>query len=163
MAKTDNLIDFLEDIADGIREKKGTTDPINAQDFRSEIDSIETDGAPDLENFYMTWILDYNKIIDEGFSANNRQAATAVTKSYNGYPCIIEKVTGIEDANTTEGTYTCIYPFYIINNGEMERVNTIEVFSRLNTADYVTYHNCILHTNTHSYNIADETYGVFFE
>ena len=44
MAKTDNLIDFLEDIADGIREKKGTTDPINAQDFRSEIDSIETDG-----------------------------------------------------------------------------------------------------------------------
>lgn len=44
MAKTDNLIDFLEDIADGIREKKGTTDPINAQDFRSEIDSIKTDG-----------------------------------------------------------------------------------------------------------------------
>lgn len=43
MAKTDNLIDFLEDIADGIREKKGTTDPINAQDFRSEINSIKTD------------------------------------------------------------------------------------------------------------------------
>ena len=37
MAKTDNLNDFLKDIADAIREKKGTSDPINAQDFADEI------------------------------------------------------------------------------------------------------------------------------
>lgn len=37
MAKSDNLIDFLKDIADAIREKKGTSDPINAQDFADEI------------------------------------------------------------------------------------------------------------------------------
>ena len=37
MAKTDNLIDFLKDIADAIREKNGTNDPINAQDFADEI------------------------------------------------------------------------------------------------------------------------------
>lgn len=159
MAKNDNIIDFLGDVADAIREKKGISEPIAAQNFADEIKDIKAGGAPDLENFYMTWILDYNKIIG---SENNLHAATAVTKSYNNHPCIIEKVTGINGANTTAGTYTCINPFYIINNGEMERVNTIEVFSRLNTADYATYNDCILHTNTHSYNISDEPGGVFF-
>lgn len=45
MAKTDNLNDFLKDLADGIRAKKGTTSPINAQNFRSEIESISS-GLP---------------------------------------------------------------------------------------------------------------------
>ena len=42
MAKNDNLKDFLTDVADAIREKKGTTDLINPQDFSSEIASIQS-------------------------------------------------------------------------------------------------------------------------
>lgn len=45
MAKNNNLSDFLSDIADAIREKKGSSEPINAQDFSSEIASIETGGS----------------------------------------------------------------------------------------------------------------------
>jgi hypothetical protein len=58
MAKNDNLKDFLIDVADAIREKKWTTEPINPQDFASEIASIETGGgmvvdAPNKDvNFY---------------------------------------------------------------------------------------------------------------
>lgn len=37
-----NLSDFLTEVADAIRAKKGTTGQINAQDFPSEIASIET-------------------------------------------------------------------------------------------------------------------------
>ena len=44
MAKNDNIIDFLGDVADAIREKKGITEPIAAQNFADEIKSIETDG-----------------------------------------------------------------------------------------------------------------------
>lgn len=44
MAKNDNLTDYLTDLADGIRAKKGTTDPINPQDFRKEIESISGGG-----------------------------------------------------------------------------------------------------------------------
>lgn len=45
MAKENNLKDFLTDVADAIREKKGTTDLINPQDFSAEIASIETGGG----------------------------------------------------------------------------------------------------------------------
>ena len=45
MAKNDNLTDFLTDVADAIREKKGTAEKINPQDFSSEIASIEVGGG----------------------------------------------------------------------------------------------------------------------
>lgn len=45
MAKDDNLKDFLVDLADTIREKKGISGPINPQDFASEIASIESGGG----------------------------------------------------------------------------------------------------------------------
>ena len=40
MAKNDNLGDFLTDIANSIRTKTGTTEPINAQDFSTKILNI---------------------------------------------------------------------------------------------------------------------------
>ena len=50
MAKNDNLTDFLKDIADAIREKRGTSGPISAQNFATEIAAIEGGGAstPDM-------------------------------------------------------------------------------------------------------------------
>lgn len=45
MAKNDNLTDFLTDVANAIRAKKGTTAKINPQDFSSEIASIESGGG----------------------------------------------------------------------------------------------------------------------
>ena len=46
MSKSDNLTDFLADVADAIREKKGTTDLINPQDFSNEIASIQSSSTP---------------------------------------------------------------------------------------------------------------------
>lgn len=45
MAKNDNLKDFLKDVADAIRDKKGTTGLINPQDFSAEIASIQSGGG----------------------------------------------------------------------------------------------------------------------
>ena len=49
MSKTDNLKDFLTDIADAVREKKGTSDPINAQNLSSEIRSISGGGSGSID------------------------------------------------------------------------------------------------------------------
>lgn len=42
MAKNNNLTDFMKDVADAIRAKRGTSDLINPQDFSAEIASIQT-------------------------------------------------------------------------------------------------------------------------
>lgn len=50
MSKASNLTDFLTDVAQAIRNKKGTTAKINPQNFSSEIASIETSKPPKLQN-----------------------------------------------------------------------------------------------------------------
>lgn len=52
MARTDTLRHFLTDIANSIRNKKGTTDPIMASDFDTEIASIES--GVDINDYYLT-------------------------------------------------------------------------------------------------------------
>jgi hypothetical protein len=71
MAKNDNLKDFLTDLANTIREKKGTTAKINPQNFSSEIASISTSGGGDTPKPDMPVIGDgktylYIKIAAEG-------------------------------------------------------------------------------------------------
>lgn len=53
MAKDNNLGDFLTDIANAIRAKKGTSESINAQDFASEIASLEGDGGKKQRVMYL--------------------------------------------------------------------------------------------------------------
>lgn len=45
MATNNNLQDFLTDVANAIRTKTGTTNPINAQNFSTEILNIQTGGG----------------------------------------------------------------------------------------------------------------------
>lgn len=45
MATNNNLTDYLLDIAEAIREKEGSSDTINAQDFSNRIRSLETGGG----------------------------------------------------------------------------------------------------------------------
>lgn len=54
MSKQNNLTDFLTDVADAIRQKKGTQAPINPQDFSSEIASIPTGGITPTGNINIT-------------------------------------------------------------------------------------------------------------
>ena len=59
MAKDNNLQDFLIDIADAIREKKGTTDKINPQNFSNEISSLKVGDSSTIE------YLDVRNLSDE--------------------------------------------------------------------------------------------------
>ena len=45
MGKENNLTDFVVDIANAIRERKGTSEPINPQDFSSEIRGLNIGGG----------------------------------------------------------------------------------------------------------------------
>ncbi len=54
MARIDNLSNFLTDIADSIRSKKGTTDKLSPENFDTEIEGIETNSNPTLQTKSIT-------------------------------------------------------------------------------------------------------------
>ena len=60
MAKNNNLGDFLTDIANAIREKEGTTDTINAQEFSDRIKALT--GSIDVPEGYEPFLA-----VDEGY------------------------------------------------------------------------------------------------
>jgi hypothetical protein len=68
MSKDNNLHDFLQDVADAIREKKGSTDKINAQSFAEEIRSIESGGG-EVQNTmgFTAEVYDATKISTDNF------------------------------------------------------------------------------------------------
>ena len=52
MARTDTLPNFLTDVADAIREKKGSSDTILASDFDTEIENLPSGGGADLSEYF---------------------------------------------------------------------------------------------------------------
>ena len=88
MAKTDNLSDFLTDVANSIRTKTGTTEQINAQDFSDKILSIQSEST-------LKKLLDTTKSADYLFS------------NYSGTFASVENVIQPSDTeNVTSMRYT---------------------------------------------------------
>lgn len=79
MAKNDNLKDFLTDVADAIREKKGSTDLINPQDFSSEIASIQSGG--DIWGFDEIGYTPENSPIDDWVKYSKKKAEQYTTSN----------------------------------------------------------------------------------
>lgn len=76
MAKNDNLKDFLTDVADAIREKKGTTDLINPQDFSAEIASIQSGGGAVAVSAKAVNFRDYDGVILHSYTKDEFLALT---------------------------------------------------------------------------------------
>ena len=104
MAKNDNLGDYLSDIADAIRTKKGATEPINAQDFAGEIASIEGCGGYTIDeiasaslegdfSFSVTGIKAYSFYNNSGITSVSAPDVTTIG-NYAFYNC-----TGIKEIN----------------------------------------------------------------
>lgn len=132
MAKNDNLKDFLTDVANAIRNKKGVTALINPQDFSSEIASIESGGGAEENN------IGYNAVIAD---------ATAV-----GLRNIIE--VHINDGITKIGDYAFWNHSYITkmtipNSVQYVGRNAFDNCSGLTTL--VFPHNCTT-INTYTFN-----------
>ena len=79
MSKTDNLSDFLTDIADALRAKKGTTEKIDAQNFSSEIESLSSTNGESTSGKYKIKIVDYNGTILDSADSNENDTYTLPT------------------------------------------------------------------------------------
>lgn len=85
MGKSNNLTDFLKDVADAIRAKKGTTEKINPQDFSLEIDTIKSGESSSVNR--VTYLRRTNKgYIDTGVSGANDNLKIMVRYAMRVFP-----------------------------------------------------------------------------
>ena len=140
MAKTDNLTDFLTDIADAIREKKGTTGAINPQDFSSEIASIESGGGAVTSasvsdvNFY-----DYDGTILFSYTKEQFLALSAMPKLPTREGLICQGWNyrmGEAKSHVTNYGNLNIGASYITNNGETRLYIRISAKGRMSVPLY---------------------------
>lgn len=141
MAKDNNLGDLLTDIADAIRTKKGTTDPINAQDFANEIASIQG-GDTSIEDSIVTRkITSYvndrvTSIGNQAFmnaaslkSISFPNAKSAGLSSFNACTSLTDVDLPLLESITTQTFYGC---------NALERLN----LPKLKTASTQSMRNC---------------------
>lgn len=122
MAKNNNLTDFLQDIADTIRAKRGITGPISAQNFAAEIAAIEGGGTPTPPTPDMPVIGDgktylYIKIAAKGMTVRlyfSQTVANGVTIDW-GDGSATQTLSGTGNINTTH-TYAAIGEYTISLN-----------------------------------------------
>ena len=82
MSKQNNLTDFLTDVANAIRTKKGTSLPINPQNFSSEIASISGGGSGSIgditpgEGQHLVTFIDYDGTVLKKEAVNDGESAT---------------------------------------------------------------------------------------
>lgn len=102
MARIDTLSNFLTDVADSIREKKGTTEKISAANFDTEIESLPSGGGSADDYFDLTkknsgTAAVYIKTIPQIDTSNY----TNIGSMFNGF----EGLTSIPLLDTSKATY----------------------------------------------------------
>lgn len=160
MARVDSLNNFLTDVANSIRTKKGTTDAILASDFDAEIESIETD--PNLQNKSITITENgtQNVTADEGYDGlSDVEVITNVptggdipTKGFiinewdsNGYPTEITLI------GFTDGLPNSLFENYNTSYKNMLTKNLLNVIlpNNLTKISQYCFRNCNTLINVH--------------
>jgi len=110
MARTDTLTNYLTDIADAIREKTGSSDPIQASSFDTAIENIPSGGGypPDWSEIgysgtpdYITNAFDYAKDIYDNWDSS----ITSMSYLYNGNQTL-NFMPLVDTSNVTSMYYT---------------------------------------------------------
>lgn len=72
MARTNNLTDFLTDVANAIKNKKGDTTDIPASEFDTEITNLPSQGIYQSKQMTINTNGNYEIISDDGYDAIER-------------------------------------------------------------------------------------------
>ena len=131
MARTDTLRHFLTDVANSIRNKKGTTDTIIASNFDTEIDSIETSVGKYAPRFIS--FRDYNKM-DLDYETSNIDTSNITDMNYMFLNC--KKLTSLDLSNFNISDVTNISSMFL----NCKNLTSLDL-SKFNTSNVTDMHS----------------------
>ena len=141
MARTNSLTNFLTDVADSIRAKKGTTGEIQASNFDTEIASIETSGG-NIDDYFSEEISAgsyYTSTTQSGWYKNFikwrsplKVNGTSCYAMFSNFPFEMPE---LED---TSSVTDMSYMFYSYNGSVIKQINTSNV---TNFSNFLYYAN----------------------
>ena len=103
MARTDNLSNYLTDVAEAIKTKKGDDTPIKASEFDTEITNLPSGGGENIQDYISstsdntsnTQVYIYNQILNRikklpTLDLSNIKNSIVLQNLFNGYPALTE-------------------------------------------------------------------------
>ncbi len=158
MARTDNLSNFLTDVADAIRAKKGTSETINASDFDTEIENLPSAGG-DLDEYINTTISEdtaYNNTFTDRFiikplEININSNVTSLASAFAYFPAeIIFKNVDTSNVTTMQNMFS--------NSAKIKNIDLSKFdFSNVINITYM-FQNC---SNLKTVNFGNATFSNF--
>ena len=159
MAKNDNLGDFLTDIANSIRTKTVTTEPINAQDFSTKILQIPSGGENTLKK-----LLDATKTakylfedyggtsVDDLIQYSDTENVESISRTF--YRSKVVKVPELNTSKSKDFSYTFAYssikefPNWNFSNAEdisylLQQCNSLKTDIVINNLSKLTGDYCL--------------------
>lgn len=168
MSKSNNLTDFLVDIAGTIRAEKGTTDPINPQNFSTEIGNIadkkHTEGYNEGVNYQKSLLTSLN--VTENGTYTNENGYNEVNVNVAGGGKVVLK-NGTKLSRSTFTTVSDYYDFREITDFSFffySNINLEEVIldsSYTGSTEYMFADNSVLVSVTLSNIRSTNTAGMF--
>lgn len=163
MARTDTLGNFLTDVADAIREKKGTSETIQASDFDTEIENLPSGGG-DLDEYINTTISENtaynntfaNRFIIKPLEININSSVTSLQSAFSNFPAeIIFKNVDTSNVTTIEYTFSNSIRIKNIDLSKFDFSNVKNING--------TFQNCSNLKTINFGNITFSNYTGFFE
>lgn len=191
MARTESLSIFLTDVADSIREKKGTTAPIKPADFDTEIESIQSGGAdfeindgsylfyngardelvdtllPLCKNMTNTTFMFYGSKCDKPIELTHEQLDTLnITGTYSRMFYTAKFIPEIKISSTSSKPTAINYMFYGCTNAEkidISELNTENISDMSSTfQDCTNLKEIIFGENFNVNKVSSQSFNNFF-
>ena len=140
MARTDTLGNFLTDVADAIREKKGTTDTILASNFDTEIASIE--GGVDINEYLSDTITNGSNSLG-GWAKTVKKMRSPLTvkgtdAQYMFYRYPLNELPQLNTSNVTNMSYMFGYCNNLTTIPQLDTSNVTNMSAMFNSCNNLT-------------------------